>query len=171
VSATDWIIDLLLVGLVLRQVRPRPLTPRSVLIPALLLVLAGSEYLKAFPTGGNDIPLDGLLVALGALFGILSGATSSVWRNAEGTTMCRAGVVAACAWIAGMGIRLAFDVWAHTGTGRSELLRFSLHHSITTSNAYVTAFVLMAFAQVALRVGILQARRVRAERVPARSLS
>ncbi|MGA3153755.1 MAG: hypothetical protein ACLPN6_12410 [Streptosporangiaceae bacterium] len=42
-------------------------------------------------------------------------------------------------------------------------VRIGLHavrHSITSANAY-SAFVLMAFTQVILRVGILQYRRLR----------
>ncbi len=170
-SASDWVVDILLVGLVLRQIRPRRLSSRSVLFPLALLVIAGSEYLRAFPTGGNDVWMDVVLVAAGACFGIVSGISTTVWRDATGNTMCRAGVVAATAWIAGMGIRMAFDVWAHTSAGEADLYRFSLHHSITTVNAYVTAFVLMAFVQVGLRVGIMQARRVRFERAPVPSPS
>lgn len=162
-SANDWIVDILLVALVLRQVRPRPLTARSVVLPAVLLAVAGAEYLKSFPTGGNDVAMDVVLVAAGAVLGTVSGLTTSVWR-AAGTLMCRAGVVAAAAWILGMGARMAFDVWAHSHAGGAYLVRFSLHHSITTANAYATAFVLMAFAQVGMRVGILQARRLRMER-------
>lgn len=170
-SASGWIIDILLVALVLRQIRPRRLTPRSVLLPVLLLVLAGSEYLKAFPTGGNDIVMDVVLLAAGSLFGVVSGLSTTVWRDADGNPMCRAGILAASAWIAGMGIRLAFDVWAQTTAGGADLVHFSHHYSITTANTYATAFVLMAFAQVGLRVGLLQARRTRVERVPAHSLT
>ncbi len=170
-SASDWIIDLLLVGLVLRQLRPRRLTPRAVLLPLVLLVIAGAEYLKSFPTGGNDLAMDAVLLAIGAAFGIVSGVSTKVWRDADGNTMCRAGVLAATAWIVGMGARLAFDVWAHTSSGRTHLVHFSAHHSITTGTAYVIAFFVMALAQVALRVGILQLRRIRFERLPAASVS
>jgi hypothetical protein len=166
VSAADWIIDILLVALVLRQIRPRLLTARSVLLPAVLLVVAGSEYLKAFPTGGNDVVMDVVLVAVGAAFGIVSGLTTSVWRSGDGRLLCRASAIAAAAWILGMGSRMAFDVFAHTHSGGTDLVHFSAHHSITTANAYATAFVLMAFAQVGCRVGILQVRRVRMERSP-----
>lgn len=100
----------------------------------------------------------------------MSGSTR-VWRDADGNTICRAGVLAATARIAGMGTRLPFDVWAHTHVGQADMIRFSVDHSITTANAYVTAFVLMAFVQVGLRVGLLRVRRVRVERLPVPSLS
>lgn len=165
-SATDWIIDALLVALVLRQIRPRQLTARAVILPAVLLVVAGSEYLHAFPTGGNDVAMDAVLVAVGAVLGIVSGVTTTVWRSEGGSPMCRAGVVAATVWIVGMGSRMAFDIWAHTHGGSADLVRFSAQHSITTANAFATAFVLMAFAQVGFRVGILQVRRLRVEHAP-----
>lgn len=61
----------------------------------------------------------------------------------------------------GMGIRLGFDIWAHTTSGEASLFSFSVRHSISGADAYSTAFVLMAFAQVLIRVGILQLRRIR----------
>lgn len=161
-SSTDYIIDLLLVAMVLRQVRPRQLTARSMLLPAVLLALAGSEYLRSFPTAGNDVLLIVILVLIGAALGTVSGLATKVWRTST-SVICRAGVVAASAWILGMGFRFAFDVWAHTGSGGRWLVHFSAHHAITSVTAFVTAFVLMAFAQVIARVGILQARRLRLE--------
>jgi len=63
-----------------------------------------------------------------------------------------------------MGFRMGFDIWANTHRGEATLFRFSVHHSITSAQAFTTAFVLMAFAQVFFRVGILQYRRLRFER-------
>jgi hypothetical protein len=161
VTPANWIIDLLLVGLVLRQIRPRELTPRSVLLPVVLLAAAGSEYLKGFPTAGNDLAMEIILIVIGAAFGLVSGLTTKVWGDAASRVMCKAGVVAATVWVLGMGIRLAFEIWANTSSGEAALIRFSVRHSITSADAYSTAFVLMAFAQVLVRVGILQYRRLR----------
>jgi hypothetical protein len=161
VNATDWIVDVLLLALVLRQVIPRPLTPRGVLLPAVLLAVAGSQYLKGFPTAGHDLLMEVTLIVIGALLGVVSGLATKVWADSATGIMCRAGVIAATAWILGMGVRLAFDIWAHTAAGEASLVRFSLRHSITGADAYSTGFVLMAFAQVILRVGILQYRRIR----------
>lgn len=161
-SAADYVIDILLVAIVLRQLRARPLTARSVLLPAVLLAFAGSEYLRSFPTAGNDLLLIVVLILVGAVLGLVSGLSTKVWRTST-SVMCQAGVVAATAWILGMGFRFAFDVWAHSASGDRWLFRFSAHHSITSVTAFVTAFVMMAFAQVIVRVGILQARRLRVE--------
>lgn len=168
-SASDYIVDILLVALVLRQVTPRPLTARSILLPAVLLAFAASQYLKGFPTAGNDVLLDAVLVAVGLGFGVLSGLKTKVWNSGSRGILCQAGVIAAAAWVIGMGIRFGFDIWAHTGSGAADLVRFSLRHSITSGDAWSTAFVLMAFAQVLTRVGILQYRRTRIS-APARSM-
>jgi hypothetical protein len=96
-SATDYVIDILLVALVLRQVYPRPLTARSVLLPAVLLAFAASQYLKGFPTGGNDLLMDAVLVLAGACFGILSGLKTKVWSDDSRVILCQAGVIAAAA--------------------------------------------------------------------------
>jgi hypothetical protein len=162
-SPTNYIIDIALIAIVLRQLVARPLTTRSVLLPVVLVGLAGLEYLKGFPTAGNDLLLVLILVIIGAVFGVVSGTTTRVW-NQQGAVWCKAGVVAASVWVLGMGFRMGFDVWANTHSGGTSLYHFSIHHSITSAQAFTTAFVLMAFAQVFFRVGILQYRRLRLER-------
>src|ERR1700683_1719617 len=124
-SVTDWIIDLLLIALVLRQITPRALTPRSVLLPAVLLLIAGQQSLKGFPTAGNDLLMEVILIVLGAAFGVVSGLTTKVWADVKGVILAQAGVIAATVWILGMGIRLAFDIWAHTSSGEASLVGFS----------------------------------------------
>jgi hypothetical protein len=147
VTSTDYIIDVLLLALVLRQIVPRTLTERSVILPAVLLAIAGEQYLKGFPTAGNDLAMSLVLIVVVLAFGVVSGVTTRVWKQDSEWVVCQAGVAAATAWILGMGIRLGFDVWAHTSSGGAHLVRFSIQHSITTANAYSTTFVLMAFAQ------------------------
>jgi hypothetical protein len=162
-SASNYIIDLALIAIVLRQLVARQLTTRSVLLPLALVALAGLQYLKGFPTAGNDLLLILVLIVIGAAFGLVSGSTTRVWTQ-QGAVFCKAGVVAAAVWVIGMGIRMGFDIWANTNSGEASLYRFSIHHSITSAQAYTTAFVLMAFAQVFFRVGILQYRRLQLEK-------
>ena len=52
-SATNYIIDIALIAIVLRQFVARHLTTRSVLLPVVLVALAGLGYLKSFPTAGK----------------------------------------------------------------------------------------------------------------------
>jgi hypothetical protein len=162
-SATNYIIDIALIAIVLRQLVARQLTARSVLLPVVLVALAGLNYLKGFPTAGNDLPLILILIAIGAVLGVMSGTTTRLW-NQQGTVWAKAGIVAASVWVLGMGFRMGFDIWANTHDGEASLYRFSIHHSITSAQAFTTAFVLMAFAQVFSRVGILQYRRLRLEK-------
>jgi len=62
-----------------------------------------------------------------------------------------------------MGFRLWFAYYA-SHSGATSIPRFSRQHGITAATIWTAAFVFMAFAQVITRVGILQARRVNADR-------
>jgi hypothetical protein len=61
-----------------------------------------------------------------------------------------------------MGFRFAFALYANTTGGDQAIGRFSAAHSITSGQAWTTALVLMAFAEVLARVGIMQWRRIHA---------
>jgi hypothetical protein len=164
-TLTDYIVDILLIAIVFRQMRPQALTARTVLLPVVLLSVVGFSYLHAFTTGGNDIALIALLTAVGIGLGTLSGLATSVWRNADGSVMARAGIAAAAAWVLGMGFRFAFAIYANSDTGSAALGRFSFDHGITSGQAWTTALVLMAFGEVLARVGILQLRRLQVSRM------
>ena len=81
--------------------------------------------------------------------------------------VARAGVVAAVTWIVGMGFRFAFALYANTTGGSESIGRWSAHHAVTSGQVWTTALVLMAFAEVLSRVGIMQWRRwVLSDRAP-----
>ncbi len=40
-SPVDYVIDILLIALVLRQIRRQPLTAGSIILPAVLIIAAG----------------------------------------------------------------------------------------------------------------------------------
>jgi hypothetical protein len=126
----------------------------------VLIAWAGTRYLHGFTVGGNDVLLIVLLVVVGLGLGTWSGAATSMWISGE-TVLARAGAVAVATWIAGMGFRFAFAVYANTASGGRAVERFSRHHAITSAQAWTTALVLMAFAEVLARVGLLQWRRTR----------
>jgi len=73
VSTTDCVIDILLILVIFRQVRPHELTPRAALLPLVLLVVAGIVYLRPFTVRGNDLTLIIILAAAGVVLGALSG--------------------------------------------------------------------------------------------------
>jgi hypothetical protein len=156
----DYVIDILLIAIVFRQMRARRLTPTSVLLPIMLVGVACLHYLKAFTPQGNDLLLIAVLATAGIALGLLSGILTAVWRDEDRRVVARAGLLAAAAWIAGMGFRFGFAVWSSHG-GAAGVARFSIEHRITGVQAWTTALVLMAVGEVLARLGLLQLRRAR----------
>ena len=60
-STTDYVVDILLILVIFRQVRPRELTARSAILPIVIMVYAGVHYLRGFTLGGNDVLLIAVL--------------------------------------------------------------------------------------------------------------
>ncbi len=164
-SVTDYVIDILLIAVIFRQVRPHELTPRSALLPLVLLAAAGVVYLRPFTVRGNDLALIVILAAAGVVLGTLSGLADRLWYDQQGRLLFKAGAISVVAWVLGMGFRFVFAYYAYHSGGAS-VARFSIRHDITGARIWTTALVLMAFGQVLARVGVLQARRVRAASHP-----
>jgi hypothetical protein len=163
-SVTDYVIDILLILIIFRQVAPRELTLRAAVLPMVLLVMAGAVYLRPDTLGGNDLALIVILAIAGIVLGLASGFVDRVWRDQGGRLLYRVGVVSIVAWVLGMGFRLGFAYHAyHSG---AAVARFSVSHSITGARIWTTALVIMAFGQVLARLGALQLRRLRANRGP-----
>jgi hypothetical protein len=70
-------------------------------------------------------------------------------------------------WVLGMGSRMSFQLYSDHG-GAGAITRFSVSHHITSSNAWVTAFVLMAVTEVATRVVTIVVRGYLARQSAAR---
>jgi hypothetical protein len=158
-SVTDYIIDLLLIAVIFRQVRSHELTARSAVLPLILMAVAGVIYLRAFTLRGNDLALIVVLVIVGAALGAISGLADRIWRDGQGRLLAQAGVASVAPWVIGMGGRLAFAYYAYH-SGAASVAGFSIRHDITGAQIWTTALVLMAFGQVLARVGVLQARRL-----------
>ena len=158
-SITDYIVDIALILIIFRQIRTRELTPGNAILPVAIIAWAGWHYLHGFTIGGNDLPLIAVFTAAGVALGSWSGLATGIWRGPDGAVLARAGLAAAATWIAGMGFRFAFAVYASTTTGEQVIGRFSAHHAITTGQVWTTALVLMAFGEVLARVAITQWRR------------
>ncbi len=162
-SLTDYVIDILLIMVIFRQVRPRQLTLRTVILPLVLVAIAGAIYLRPITLRGDDLVLIVLLAIAGIALGLVSGLADKVWRDQQGGLTYRVGVLSVVAWILGMGFRFGFAYYAyHSGAG--AVARFSASHQVTGAGIWTTALVLMAFGQVLARVAVLQARRGYAER-------
>jgi hypothetical protein len=166
VSVTDYVIDILLIVVIFRQVRPHELTARAALLPLALLAVAGIIYLRPFTLRGNDLALILILSAAGIVLGALSGLADRIWWDEHRRLMFRAGVLSVITWVAGMGFRFWFGFYAYHGGGPA-VASFWLRHDITGADIWTTALVLMAFGQVLARLGVLQVRRARAVSHPA----
>ncbi|MYV96723.1 hypothetical protein [Streptomyces sp. SID3343] len=153
---TDWITDILLVLVVFRQLREGRLDHKTFLIPLGIVAFVASHYLDSIPTGGNDLVLIGTLVAIGAALGVAGGVFTRI-RSAGGHLLIKAGAISAVLWVLGMGARMGFQVWVDHG-GADDVARFSLAHDITSSQAWVAAFVLMALTEVVTRVATIFVR-------------
>jgi hypothetical protein len=161
-SGIDYIINGILVLLVLRQIRGSRLDLVNLVLPVVLVGGAAAYYLHSVPTAGNDLVLDLALAGAGAALGFLCALATRVWRGSDGVPMAKAGGIAAFLWVAGIGARMAFAFSTSHGAGPA-ITRFSIAHSITSSDAWVAALVMMALAEVLTRLGTL---RLRGRRLP-----
>ena len=160
-GVTDYVIDVLLIAIILRQVRPHLLTARSAVLPLVLLVAAWIVYFRSFTLSGNDLALIVILSAVGVVLGGLSALGDRLWHDHRGRLVAQAGLASVGAWVLGMGFRFWFDYYANHSGARS-VVRFSVRHDISGPSIWTAALVLMASGQVLARVGVLQARRIRA---------
>ncbi|MFB0627695.1 hypothetical protein [Streptomyces sp. AB3(2024)] len=162
-TATEWITDIALVLIVFRQLREGRLDRKTFLLPLGIVAFVGYSYLDSVPTDGNDLVLIAALTAVGAALGIAGGIYTRI-RALHGNLLIKAGAVSAVLWIVGMGARMGFQTWVEHGGGADDVARFSLAHHITSQQAWVTAFVLMALTEVVTRVATIfvRSRTVRA---------
>ena len=160
-SVTDYIVDILLILVIFRAVRPHPLTPRAALLPLVLLAVAGVIYLRPFTLRGNDLTLILILAAAGIVLGALSGLADRIWPDEHQRLLSRAIALSVIAWVIGMGFRFGFAYYAYHGGGPA-VARFSAQHDLSGANIWTTALVAMAFGQVLARLAVLQIRRARA---------
>ncbi|MCX5387902.1 hypothetical protein [Streptomyces sp. NBC_00083] len=163
-TTTDWLTDIALVLVVFRQLREGKLDLKTFLIPLGIVAFVAQSYLTSIPTAGNDLVLIGVLVAAGAALGIAGGIYTRIRVSGE-HLLIKAGVVSAVLWVLGMGARMGFQVWVDHG-GAHTVAQFSVAHDITTQDAWVAAFVLMAVTEVVTRVAtiFIRSRMVAARR-------
>src|SRR4051794_16086678 len=158
-STTDYVVDILLIVVIFRQLRERPYTLRTAILPIGIMVWAGFHYLHGLEVAGNDLVLITLLALSGLALGAASGATTFMWLDEKSGVLGRVGFYACLTWIIGMGSRFAFAVYANSSGGGARVAEFSRDHAISGSQAWTTALVAMAFAGLLARVVFLQGRR------------
>jgi hypothetical protein len=154
-TTTDYLLNAAFVLLVLRRARERELDRRSVIVPLVLMFFVGSQYLRSLPTAGNDLGLIAVLAATGLVLGVAGGFATHV-RRGDGVALARVGWIAGALLVLGIGARTAFAF--AVGHGLEPAVRsFSIEHGIGAT-AWPVALVLMALAEVASRLAIVQAR-------------
>jgi hypothetical protein len=159
-TTTDYLIAAALILLVIPQIRGMRLTMRSLVLPIVLVGAAAAYYLKSVPTQGDDVLLDGLCIAAGALLGIGCGLTTRLVRGSDGVLIAKAGLVAALLWIVGVAARTGFE-YAATHGGAHSIADFSRSNSITGADAWTAALLLMALMQVLSRTAVVRLRAAR----------
>jgi hypothetical protein len=158
-NITDYFVNGILILLVVRQVRGSRLDLINLVLPVVLVSVTALYYLRSVPTAGNDLVLELVLACSGAALGVLCGLTTHLRRKADGI-YAKAGFVAAALWVFGMALRMGFAFAADHGAG-DAIAGFSRTHEITSSQAWVAAFVLMALAEVVARLVAIRYRAYR----------
>jgi hypothetical protein len=152
----DYVVNAFLVGLVVLQMRGRRLDRRGLLLPLGLVAWAGSHYLHAIPTAGNDGLLVGLGVFAGVGLGVASARLTRLDVGFDGVPVARATLAAATLWVVGIGSRMGFALFTEHG-GAATVARFSRANHLTGAG-WVSGMVLMAFAEVISRTVVLWVR-------------
>jgi len=146
-DVVNYGLDVALILMVVLQLRGRTLSIHQLLLPVAIVAYLAVNYLKTFPTGGNDVVMIGAGAALGAVLGVACGLTTQVVARADGVPVAKATWLAAGLWLFGMCGRLFFQVWVEHGGG-AAVGSFSAANDITGSAAWADCLVLMALAEV-----------------------
>jgi hypothetical protein len=155
-TITDWAVDIALIALIFRQLRPAKLGLTQLLLPLLIAGFAVQQYFTAWPTTRHGAALIVTTTVLGVVLGSAAAMRTRVW-NKGGTVFAEATAAAAGLWVLGMGARLVFQIWANSAAGGQHLLTFSVQHELEIS-AWVDALLFMAVGQVLARSLLLYVR-------------
>lgn len=151
-STTQYLLNAGLLAFVLwANLGTRTVSRSRFTLPLLLVAIAAVVFLRDVPTAGNDVGLELVGVATGAVLGLVAAALVRVERNGAGRLVMRAGAAYAALWIAVIGGRCAFAYGADHWFGRA-IGEFSMAHRITGADAWTAAFILMSLAMVLTRV-------------------
>lgn len=155
-SITDYLINGFLVALILLQVRGRRITVRTLLLPLVVVAVVAASYLHGIPTVGNDLYLELGGAFVGLALGAGCGLATAVLHREDGSPIAKAGLLAALLWVAGVGARMGFALYATHG-GEHAIGDFSATHHLT-AEAWVAALILMALVEVSSRTAVLAFR-------------
>jgi hypothetical protein len=150
-TTTEYLLNIGILALVLAtNLGTRALSWRRLLVPVLLVALAGFSFLRQMPTIGHDLELELAGLTAGVLLGVLAALLVHVRRVGD-RVVTSAGAGFTALWVLVIGGRMLFAYGAQHWYGRA-IGEFSRAHQITGSGAWTAAFVLMALAMVVSRV-------------------
>ena len=105
-NTSQYILNLGLLAVILGgNLGTRTMTVRRLLVPVVLVAVAGYVYLRAVPTAGNDTYLEIAGATLGVLLGVAAAALVRVRRDGQ-RVLATAGAAFAALWIAVVGGRI-----------------------------------------------------------------
>jgi hypothetical protein len=165
----DYLLNIGLISLVVLQMRGRALDRRGLVLPLVLVGWAASHYLHGIPTAGNDLPMVVAGTLIGVSLGTASGFLTRLSLRSDGVPIAKATGWAALLWVLGIGSRLGFSLYAQHA-GQATIGRFSMAHHLTAAG-WVTALVLMSFAEVISRTLLLWARSRNLTSLPTSALA
>jgi hypothetical protein len=134
----------------------RAVTRKRLLLPVVLVLVAGWFFLQDLPTTAGDTRLELAGALTGVALGVAAAALMPVRRDGTGRIVTTAGVGYAVLWIAVIGCRIAF-AYSATGWASRSVGELSIAQQITGAAAWTAAFVLMALAMVLTRVAVTAA--------------
>lgn len=152
----EWIISLLLVAVVLRQIRGKRLTLFGLTWPIILILYAFLNYFKTIPLYKSDLTLVLSLMFIGLLLGVGCGVLTQVYIQ-NNTIKAKARFLASTLWIIGMGSRIIFGIYATHG-GATHIGNISSKLHLHSYNTWAVALIFMALLEVLSRSFILYIR-------------
>jgi hypothetical protein len=154
-TTSQLLLNLGILALVLAtNLGVRPIVRQRFTRPILFMGIAAAAYLTNVPTQGNDLGFELLGAAAGLGLGVFAATLGTVETDGQGRLVTRAGAAFAAVWIAVVGGRIAF-AYGSDHVFSNAIVTFSRAHDITSSDAWVVMFVLMAFGMVIGRLVVL----------------
>jgi hypothetical protein len=149
-TTIDYLINLLFVLIVARQARERRIDRRYFVLPIVLVLWVGSQYLHTLPTAGNDLVLVAALASVGLTLGTISGLATHIRRDQNGVAFARVGWLAGILLVAGISSRMVFAFAISHGL-EPAVRSFSIANHISGA-AWPVAMVAMALCEVGARL-------------------
>ncbi|THF73549.1 CcdC protein domain-containing protein [Cohnella fermenti] len=153
-TITTWLEILLILAIaVWTQMGKRAFTTRRIVMPFIVAVVVGRQYLGGFPEDGHNLLAFGLCVLAGVVFGALLVLATRLERGENGVLYTKAGWGYFAVWVLELGLRVAFAYYAQSH--QMEVGSFLVRHQLSP-DMIGTGFIAMTIATLLTRVlGIL----------------